>query len=179
MAFFEEGWPMRSAGVNGKWIRECFGEEMLNRLGDCGVVCSGTIYGTVDAFLQFEEVLLERRWWKTCTVDQPILNVLLYTGELEVHGVQYVVMPCAGPVLTLSNCPRNIASVSGELEVFNGEGVVPHVVHQWKSFRGIRDLYVKRCDMTKYMIAMQKRLGINLNWSAPDRGPTFLEPDDD
>jgi hypothetical protein len=171
MVFFEEGWPVIETRVNAQWINVCFADEMVYRLNYCDVVCCGTIYGTVDAFLQFEELLLEQRWWKRCTIDQAILNVLLHTGELDARGVRYTMMPCAGPVLTLSNCPRSIGSVSGELEVFNGDGVVPHVVHQWKSFPDFRDLYVKRCDMTKYMIDLQKMLGIDLNWSAPEREP--------
>jgi hypothetical protein len=169
MVFFEEGWPVSKTDVNSQWISECFGDEMMFRLNDCSVVCSGTIYGSVDAFLQFEEILLKNRWWKNCVVDQPILHVLLYTGELDAHGVSYILMPCTGPVLTLSNCSRSIESVSGGLEVFNGDGVVPHVVHQWKSFPDFRDLYMRRCDMTEYMIDRQRRLGVDLNWSAPER----------
>jgi hypothetical protein len=78
-------------------------------------------------------------------------------------------MSCTSPVLTLSNCPRSIQPVGGVLEAFNGDGIVPHVVHQWKAFTEFRTLYVERCDMTDFIANLQKELGIDLNWSAPIR----------
>jgi hypothetical protein len=170
MAFCEEGWEMRSAGVNPEWIEECFNASVLKSIETFGVVCSGTIYGTPAAFIQFEQILLERQFWAHCALDQPILNYLIHTGEFRSRGVRYRLMPCNSTVLTLSNCPRAIKPVGGIPEAFNGDGVVPHVVHQWKAFENFRELYVKRCDMTDFMRKLESQLGRDLNWSAPVRG---------
>jgi hypothetical protein len=169
MAFFEEGWTIENAGVNGPWIEECFDQTVRTKLLKFGAVCSGTMYGTPSLFLKFEAVILERHFWEHCGVDQPILNVLVHTGELQTRGIPFRIMSCTSPVLTLSNCPREIKNVDGVLEVFNGNNTVPHVVHQWKAFEDFRTLYVKRCDMTQFMKNLEEKLGIDLNWSAPMR----------
>jgi hypothetical protein len=166
MAFFQEGWDLRDAGLNGGWIESCFGHSILLSISDKLTLCSGTIYGSAQVFEAFEHLILQPRFWKHCPLDQPILNVLVYTGEMKSANVPYRLMSCTGPILTLSNCNRSITLQNDTLEAFNQEGRVPHIVHQWKAFDDFRSLYVERCNMTDYV---HRVLGWS-DWTMPVRG---------
>jgi hypothetical protein len=169
MVFFEEGWALKNAGMNKRWIQTCFNNSLFLTIQDFPTVCSGTIYGSARIFLQFEQLLQQHRWWEHCTLDQPIINVLIATGEFQAADVPFRLLSCTSAVLTLSNCSRTIKEVNGVKEVFNGDGVVPHVVHQWKSFLAFAKLYVQRCDMSEYISRYQMMDRQNLNWSMPQR----------
>jgi hypothetical protein len=168
MAFAQEGWLIKDAGLNGGWIESCFNRSVLMSIANQPTLCSGTIYGPAPLFLKFVKLLTQKRWWKQCVLDQPILNVLVATGVLKSEGIPYVLLTCSSPVLTLSNCHRRITGVGKAREVFNGADIIPSVVHQWKSFEDFAELYAERCDMAKKIKELEARLGKSLNWSLPE-----------
>jgi hypothetical protein len=169
MGFFKEGWTIGDTEVNEEWTYRCFNHSVLASIRQFDVLCSGTIYGPPAEFLKFEAVLFDRDYWRHCNVDQPILNYIVHTGVLKSRGISYRLLSCTGPVLTLSNCSRNFTIVDGMKEVVKGDGVVPHVVHQWKAFPEFSELYVSRCNMTKCIRKLEQDLGISLNWTEPTR----------
>jgi hypothetical protein len=173
MAFVDEGWLLDNSGPNGGWITECFGASVLSTIGHFDTLCSGTIYGSARRFLEFEKVFLAGDLWEHCAVDQAMLNYLVYSGKLQAAGIPYMILPCNGTVLTLSNCPREFKDVNGMREVFNDKGVVPHVVHQWKARDDFRNMYVGRCDMTAYIRHLENESGQSLNWAPPVRDSVY------
>lgn len=171
MVFFEEGWPLRVAGLNMWWLDLCFGQSGRDQVSHGETLCSGTIYGGTAVFQRFLDIICQKSLWQRtdCTVDQPILNWLVYSGALGRAGIKFHSMSCTGPVLTLARCPRHIGVVQGIMVGFNAAGVIPYVVHQWRARRDFKDMYVERCDMTQYIRNYEKRTGIWLNWSRPIR----------
>jgi hypothetical protein len=171
MAFFVEGCPIGRAGMNAGWMKHCFGEAALAEVRDNDTICAGTIYGDAKSFIRFLDVILNRMYGTqhNCAIDQPIVNWVVYHGDLQRAGVKFRLMPCNGPVLTLSNCPRTIRRVGEIEEGFNSDGVIPHVVHQWKSFIPWKWMYVRRCNMTVYIRTLEARTGQDLNWTEPVR----------
>jgi hypothetical protein len=151
MAFLGEGWPISIAGINVLWIQNCFNLSVFNAINQFEVLCCGTIYGPLALFLEFEDILLKNDYWEHCPVDQPILSVLVYTVVLKSRGIPYRLMSCLSPVLTLSNCQTDTVPVDGTQEILNSDGVVPHVVHQWKAFPKFAELYTSRCNMSKFI----------------------------
>jgi hypothetical protein len=168
IVLFEEGWPIRNAGVNPWWIDVCFGTDG-DKIKDQQAICSGTIFGPPDVFIKFAEFVLEKWPKPNCLWDQPIINYLLYTAEFERIGVKITKFDCNGPVLTLSNCPQSVKEVNGIREGFNGKNEIPYVVHQWKQFPDFKEMYVDRCDMTDYIMKLAKINKIDLNWVTPIR----------
>jgi hypothetical protein len=166
MAFFEEGWDLRVAGDNEMWVEICFNRSFFYTMCDHPTLCSGTMYGSARVFVAFERLLLDQRFWVHCSLDQPILNVIVYTGVMKATGVPYRTVPCTGPILTLSHCPRSIRLENGVWEAFNNESRVPHVVHQWKAYDDFRQLYVERCNMTDYIHNVEGWT----DWESPIRG---------
>jgi hypothetical protein len=63
-----------------------------------------------------------------CQWDQPIVNYLIYTGELAKAASKR----SHGRVFTLSNCNGSVKPVNGVLDGFKGKNEIPYVVHQWK-----------------------------------------------
>jgi hypothetical protein len=172
MVFFEEGWVLGIAGLNVWWLELCFGKQGMAQVSNRETLCSGTIYGGTAVFQQFLEILLQKSLWqgKDCTVDQPILNWIVYNGNLARAGIKFLTMSCTGVVLTLAHCGRHITVVQGVKVGINAENVVPHVVHQWKAWADFKAMYLERCDMTQYIRDREKKTGVWLNWTLPIRG---------
>jgi hypothetical protein len=163
-----EGWSLRRAGLNPGWLATCYGTNAKHVL-DNETICAGTIFGPPAVFIAFVELLLAKWPQPHCLWDQPIVNYLLYSGEMKKAGIKVKALNCFGPVLTLARCPKRVARVGDVQEGFNGNDEIPHVVHQWKHFPLFLDMYVERCNMKEYMTKLQKMLKVDLNWSEPIR----------
>jgi hypothetical protein len=168
MIFIEEGTKIKNDQYNTEWIDLCFGANGT-RVKNQTIICAGTIYGPPHLFIKFAELVLARWPLPDCLWDQPIVNYLIYTGELAKVGIKTQSMDCNGPVLTLSSCSQSVKPVNGVLEGFNGKDEIPYVVHQWKQFEAFRDMYIDRCDMSEYMEQLQLHMGIDLKWKKPVR----------
>jgi hypothetical protein len=118
-------------------------------------------------FIRFLEVLMDKKNWEKCDMDQPVLNWIVYGGQLAAAGVKIYTVNCTGPIITLANCPRFIIKANGVQAIHNGQRKLPHIVHQWKAFDKYKEMYLKRCDMTDYMRKLEETTGIRFNWTAP------------
>jgi hypothetical protein len=168
MILVEEGWLLQGAGLNAWWLHDCYPHD-ADKVGRQQTLCTGTIYGPSELFLKFVALMLEL-WPKVnCPWDQPVMNYLVHTGEFQRSGVPVRTVGCNGPVMTLARCGRDFRLVNGVKEPFNKNGVIPHVVHQWKQWEVFTRMYVDRCDLTEYMDELQARSPVDLNWSAPVR----------
>jgi hypothetical protein len=167
MCFIEEGWAIGRAGMNPLWMRQCFGSRALALVRQHQTVCSGTIYGGTAPFIRFLEVLMNEKNWEKCDLDQPILNWIVYGGDLVAAGVKIYTFDCNGPILTLANCPKSVVEANGVRAIHNGKQKVPHIVHQWKAFDEYKGMYLQRCDMTDYMRKLEETTGLWFNWTAP------------
>jgi hypothetical protein len=170
IAFFAEGWPLARAGANVMWIRNCFGAAAIEKVGGNETLCSGTIYGGTAPMLRFLDLFIEGEYWgQDCIWDQPIVNWMVWTGILARGGVNVKVFGCAGPILTLSNCSRRLVDRGGVAEVVNSDGVIPHVLHQWKAFPEFRKPYLTRCHMSQALGEWDSQNRRLFGWRPPSR----------
>lgn len=62
---------IRGCGWNSGWVRDCFGEEVLRRIGDQAIICSGVSMGSASAMNRYIEamatILSGRDVDKVCT----------------------------------------------------------------------------------------------------------------
>jgi hypothetical protein len=135
-AFVEETWLTQGTDVNSsRWLRDLYGEEMVQRLGPEYLICSGTILGDYESICDYLDAFLmslpDARSVMRMGLDQGIHNYLIYTGKLA--GVNVKLYPNrTSEVLTMGlikpteELPRN---ENGEFVDANG---VPYaVIHQF------------------------------------------------
>ena len=123
---------------NRGWIRDGYGEQMVRRIGDNAVICSGVTAGDNDAMLAY----LERMVSETLAIsprdaiDQAIHNVLVWTGALE---------PCTlmetldSAVATLNNVAPAAIELGSDGRLLNRDGRPPSVVHQYDRVPGLEE----------------------------------------
>ena len=72
---------------NKKWFLYSFGEEVYKRVEKKRILCSGTIWGTADKFLQlvnimWEKVQIKNGLYNKEVSDQPIFNYIIYIDKI-------------------------------------------------------------------------------------------------
>lgn len=116
---------------NARWVREQFGPEVLARLADRPVSCSGTTLGGPAAMLDYLERLTRlllpfHPAERMAGYDQAAHNLLVHGGELP----RLTLHDNAGPILTLASRPGEpVCDAAGE--VLNDAGVPAVIVHQY------------------------------------------------
>jgi hypothetical protein len=126
-------------GWNGGWVKDCFGQDRLNTIGNNYIICSGVSAGTIDAVLPYLDKMgaitmgehrrdLPNHKFPQCErngVDQGAHNVLVHSKLIA--GLK-VLGQAEGPV---ANMQAKLAIVRGGKEVFNKKGEKYAVVHQY------------------------------------------------
>ena len=134
-----ESITIKECGWNGGWVKDCFGEKILNEIGSKGIICSGVSMGSMDVvfdYLQLMDDIIMARGktsigksakFPECErngVDQGTHNVLVHKNLIS--NMKFW-SQSNGPV---ANLQAKRARVSGD-EVFNNENHKVAVVHQY------------------------------------------------
>jgi hypothetical protein len=162
--------PISSCSWNNNWIRDCFGQRILERVRDQPISCSGVVLGSVvrmaDYIHQMGQTLLNNNaclspdsQFPTCErngVDQGVHNVLLHLQFLEPVRVKYA---DDFPVVNLQSSPDLMLSRdlgSGRDGLFMDKyPLVPYaIVHQYD-----RDSVLQRQLGKKYLSG--------IDWDSP------------
>lgn len=118
---------------NREWVKSCFGIEVLNRISNQRISCSGTSMATYDAALIYLSMMQEKIFTDNhCEangIDQGVHNVFVYDGRLKKRNVNVVLYPLeTGPVATLGFMQVLQKNLWGE--ILNEFGEVYSMVHQ-------------------------------------------------
>lgn len=143
-AFIEEPWLTTGADVNSsRWLRDLYGEDMVQRLGDKHLLCSGTILGDYQSICDYLDTFLvslaEARSVMRMGLDQGIHNYLIYTGKLR-GVVQYPNR--TSEVLTMGLIrPEEIPGLprNAEGQFIDASGVPYAVVHQFDRHEAVAE----------------------------------------
>ncbi|WP_405164464.1 hypothetical protein OG203_04925 [Nocardia sp. NBC_01499] len=123
-----------SGVINRGWMRDAYGDAMLERLGDRQVSCSGVTLGDGVAIRRYVDLMLQEISYfpfskmKSRSYDQVFHNKLLHCGEMgEVHLCQplesvIATVACLGPAQLLLS-PHGM--------LLNDDGRIPAIVHQY------------------------------------------------
>jgi hypothetical protein len=150
MTFIGEGVLIREQWGNRKQIRNCLGQYAIEAVEDNTVVCSGTVAGSVDMFIKYLELLLSNiTRWNVCSVDQPQLNWLLWSGEMERAGIRFRIEGCNGTVNSMVYCEKvKLEFEGGFFDISdNPERVNNAVVHHYKGWDWATKNFYERCGM--------------------------------
>ena len=122
----DESKTIKTCQYSSKWIRDEFGQEALDQIGDNFISCSGFVIGKPEAMAD-----LCAKMWAICEgsptkgfFDQGIHNYLLYTKKVNARAVRNE----EADVYTVGYVPPPLTVRDGK--VYNKAGKVPIVLHQ-------------------------------------------------
>jgi hypothetical protein len=151
LTFVVEPHCSRSCGWNLGWIRKCYGDQGMREMGHTFIVCSGSIGGSARQYLAFLQLLVSQPEWQTCwgsSLDQPILNHMLWTGKIAKNGIKYALTGCDGGFLTMQWCVSEGKVLRNEKrQVVSSEGVVPSYLHQYDRNAKFAPLLFQACGL--------------------------------
>jgi hypothetical protein len=142
---------IRSCGWNLGWINECYGGIARNEFAHRFIVCSGTISGNAVEYQRLVELMMKQKEWKSCwkrSLDQPILNWLLWKGVVASEGIPYRLVGCDSGFFTMQWCVTERKILMDEYnQVMSMEGVVPSYLHQYDRYPRFAAYARGICDM--------------------------------
>jgi hypothetical protein len=135
LTFVVEPHCIRSCGWNLAWIKQCYGEQGMEEMGHKFIICSGSMGGSAKHYLTFLELMTSQSEWKTCwgsSLDQPIVNHLVWKGDVTRAGIPYRLTGCDGGFFTMQWCVSEANVLLNEYnQVVSLEGSVPSFLHQY------------------------------------------------
>ena len=153
LRFVVEPHQMRSCGWNLAWMESCYGSDMTRFLRNKFIICSGSIAGGAAAYAQLVQLMIEQKEWKTCwrpSLDQPILNYLVWTGAVRRRGIRYELTGCDGGFFTVQWCVlEKKAKVNEHGQLVTEHGAVPSYVHQYNRLQDLSNRLYDMCRMPR------------------------------
>ncbi|OHS94259.1 hypothetical protein TRFO_39552 [Tritrichomonas foetus] len=151
LTFVVEPHQIRSCGWNLAWLRECYGDQIMNSMGHRFIVCSGSVAGSSEHYIKLLKLMIDQNEWRTCyqpSKDQPILNYLIWNGLVEKAGIKYKLTGCDGGFFTVQWC------VIEHTPLFNQHGqlvstmnTVPSYVHQYNRLKPLTNYLFDICKV--------------------------------
>ncbi|RMH77362.1 MAG: hypothetical protein D6680_05590 [Cyanobacteria bacterium J007] len=127
----DETKSLGSCEVNSTWLREGYGQHVLDEIGDRRISCAGTIIGSRRAILEYLETVvdntieLKQHVWG---IDQAVHNYTVQMGTLK--NVVFYENFC-GPVLTLHYANAEQLQFDPDGWLVNADGSIVNVLHQY------------------------------------------------
>ena len=123
--------------INKGWFIYAFGEDAYKKVENERIICSGTIWGTADKFLQ----LLNEIWEKVKNGcfninwhDQTVFNYIIYV-EKKFDDCLLKTENKDGNVLTLGIVKNKNISLDSEDNILNENGDIVALVHQYERLK--------------------------------------------
>lgn len=138
---------IRQCGWNSKWVKSCFGEVELQKVGSNIISCSGTSVASYSDALEYldmlDSYLAQNSRCEQNGIDQGIHNYFLYSGDLEnrvskLHRVSNESGELVASVQSMTTVHRNAYG-----QVVNQQGKPVAVVHQYDRSNDLVDQYAK------------------------------------
>jgi hypothetical protein len=153
LIFVVEPHQIRTCGWNLGWIYKCYGRTGLSEMKHRFIICSGSIAGGVGAYLSLIELMIGQPQWKTCwasSMDQPILNTLVWDGTVAKAGIKYQLVGCHSGFFTVQWCVIERAVRYNEHhQVMSTMNTVPSFVHQYDRVTELSLHFYRSCKVKK------------------------------
>jgi hypothetical protein len=154
VAFKEEESPqLGDCAWNAGWIRDCFGQALLDTISASPISCSGVVLGTMPAVLDFFRVFADTLQGRGVLsdrfphcerngVDQGIHNVLLHAGL--VPGVKlHTTLSFPGVVSHMQSDLYASANSDNPPRILDAQGVAVSIVHQYDRIDGLQKRFAQ------------------------------------
>jgi hypothetical protein len=147
---------IRSCGWNLAWVRACYGAPVLEELRHKFIICSGSIAGGLGPYLLLLELMINQSQWRKCweeSMDQPILNYLIWSGEASDVGIPYELTGCDEGFFTVQWCvlERNVR-YNEHGQVISVMNRVPSYIHQYNRLQALSNHFYRSCHMKELKV---------------------------
>jgi hypothetical protein len=151
LRFVIEPHQIRSCGWNLGWMIECYGSHVLERMRHRFIACSGSIAGGAGHYTRLVLLMIAQSQWKTCwkaSMDQPILNYLLWSGMIDQANISYSLTGCHEGFFTVQWCvvERNVR-YNEHGQVVSTMDTVPSYIHQYNRLQDLSNHFYDSCRM--------------------------------
>lgn len=151
LLFVLEPHCIRSCGWNLAWINRCYNESVLNFMRHQYIICSGSIIGGAKPYLELLKLLVSQPEWTSCydkSLDQAIMNVIVWTGKVKEAGIKYDLTGCNGNFLTLQWCMLDQhIPINDKDQITSLVGTVPAFLHQYNRLEWLTRKFYQKCKV--------------------------------
>lgn len=150
---------------NSAWIRDLYGEEMLNELSNKSILCSGTILGSRERVISLLEFVINEIETHGPRLDGVNSNTIIDQGVYNYYchlnpDTVKIVDNETGPILT-AGYKQNF-KVTKNAEVINENDEAFSIVHQHDRFNWLltmlNERYNKKSKLSRSLIRLNTRL---------------------
>jgi len=149
LTFVVEPHVIRSCGWNTDWLRRCYNDTIMTQMRHQYIICSGSIAGGTVPYIKLLKLMISTQEWDKCwgkSMDQPILNVLVWLGAVDQAGIKYHFAGCDSGFYTVQWCvlERNVL-YNNHGQIHSLMNTVPSYIHQYNRLVDLTDYFFKRC----------------------------------
>jgi hypothetical protein len=123
----------------------------MNEMGHKFIICSGSIGGPADDYQRLVKLMVSQKEWASCwgpSLDQPILNYLVWSGSARAERIRYRFTGCDDGFFTMQWCVLEANVLKNEAnQVVSIEGTVSSYVHQYNRNEPFAHELFARCDL--------------------------------
>ncbi|MCH8490767.1 MAG: hypothetical protein LAT81_12670 [Oceanicaulis sp.] len=151
---------LRDHAATSKWIRRCFGADVLKRIDHKPALCAGTMLGTREGVLQvctameFLMAIPRHSVGGSFGADQAAFNVAVHLGMVEADIAENYER-----VATVGATPPQL-SAAGTNPLARADGFIPAVIHQFDRHQQIV-AHLEKMTGARFADGGQKRTVVN------------------
>ena len=123
-----------SKGINRDWIIGAYGKDLHKTIQHNNIICVGTIWGTVDKFIEFSKEMwkrLDSKWsLKHNVIEQAVANFIIYHDKMF-NDCLVLSKNEDGPIMTIATTKRKEIFFDLNGNIINKKGEVVAIVHQY------------------------------------------------
>lgn len=124
---------------NKYWIIEKFGNDSFKKIKNKRVINAGTIWGTINTFIEFSSILYKNLLMYPEILDQSVVNYLIYNENIlgnckKISSDEY------GPVITLGLTNRKNIVLDTKNNILNYNGQIASIIHQYDRYPDIKKI---------------------------------------
>ena len=115
--------------LNKKWIVDFAGDKIHEKIKKERIICIGSIWGTIDKFLEFSIYFWNKLIKYPAFIEQGIANYIFY---YEKKFKNYLIKSDNyGPIMTLSLTKKEKIKIDSNDNILNFKGEIAAVIHQY------------------------------------------------
>lgn len=139
-----------SQGINRIWLIKAYGKDLHRTIQNKRIICVGTIWGTIDKFIEFSNILwklLDSEWsLKHKVIEQAVANFIIYHDKMF-NDCLVKSENIDGPIMTIGRTKKKDIYLDLNDNILNKKGEVAAVIHQYKGKSKIlKKVFNKYCS---------------------------------
>ena len=131
--------------INKGWILNTIGIKSFESICNERIINAGTIWGTLNQFLEFSNILYQKLQIYPEAADQSVVNYLIYHEKILKNSLK-IISDEFGPVMTIGLTKRKNINLDSKNNILNYKGQVTSIVHQYDRHPDLkRMIKIKYC----------------------------------